>query len=164
MINDTATTATAITNARLAGPLSGGATPAPTSADLIGGEPESAASTASAAAGSCPDCAATPQLPPEPRLDLPAPEVADVVATAALIADRTRAGILRMLADGPHCVCELAAALGERQNNVSMHLARLREAGLVRAVRHSGDARWMFYERDDERCAAAAAAVAELLR
>jgi ArsR family transcriptional regulator len=104
------------------------------------------------------------QLPPEPRLDLPAPEVGDAVATAALLADRTRAGIVRMLADGPHCVCELAAALGERQNNVSMHLARLREAGLVRAVRHSGDARWMFYERDDERCAAAIAALAELLR
>ena len=104
------------------------------------------------------------QLPPEPRLDLPAPEVGDAVATAALFADRTRAGIVRMLADGPHCVCELAAALGERQNNVSMHLARLREAGLVRAVRHSADARWMFYERDDERCAAAIAALAELLR
>ena len=113
---------------------------------------------------SCPDCADASQPPPEPRLDLPAPEVADVVATAALIADRTRAGILRMLADGPHCVCELAAALGERQNNVSMHLARLRDAGLVRAVRHSGDARWMFYERDNERCAAAAEAVERLLR
>jgi DNA-binding transcriptional ArsR family regulator len=58
----------------------------------------------------------------------------------------------------------MAAALGERQNNVSMHLARLREAGLVRAVRHSGDARWMFYERDEERCAGAVAALAEVLR
>jgi ArsR family transcriptional regulator len=103
-------------------------------------------------------------LPPEPRLDLPAPDVGAPVAIAALVADRTRAGILRMLADGPHCVCELASALGERQNNVSMHLARLREAGLVRAVRHSGDARWMFYERDDERCAAAVATLEELLR
>ena len=113
----------------------------------------------------CPDCATTEtQLPPEPRLDLLAPEVGDAVATAALLADRTRAGIVRMLADGPYCVCELAAALRERQNNVSMHLARLREAGLVRAVRHSRDARWMFYERDDERCAAAAAALTDLLR
>jgi len=90
--------------------------------------------------------------------------VADAVATAALLADRTRAGIVRMLADGPLCVCELAAALGEKQNNVSMHLARLREAGLVRAVRHSGDARWMFYERDNECCAAAAASLTDLLR
>ena len=126
---------------------------------------EAPAATNGPAAGTCRECApAEPQLPPEPRLDLPAPEVGDAVATAALLADRTRAGIVRMLADGPHCVCELAAALGERQNNVSMHLARLREAGLVRAVRHSGDARWMFYERDDERCAAAVAALTDLLR
>jgi len=124
--------------------------------------PVSAAVPASAPAGE--SCCAPAQLPPEPRLNLPAPEVGAPVSTAALLADRTRAGILRMLAGGPHCVCELAAALGERQNNVSMHLARLREAGLVRAVRHSGDARWMFYERDDERCAAAAASLAELLR
>ena len=103
-------------------------------------------------------------LPPEPRLDMPAPEVGDAVAMAALLADRTRSGILRLLAAGPCCVCEMAAALGERQNNLSMHLARLREAGLVRAVRHSGDARWMFYERDEERCAAAVAALTEVLR
>jgi ArsR family transcriptional regulator len=103
-------------------------------------------------------------LPPEPRLNLPAPPVGDAVATAALLADRSRAGILRMLAGGPHCVCEMAAALGEKQNNVSMHLARLREAGLVRAVRHSGDARWIFYERDEEACSAAAAELTKLLR
>jgi ArsR family transcriptional regulator len=124
-----------------------------------------ALAAAAAAGASCIECSpAEPQLPPEPRLDLPAPSVGDAVATAALLADRTRAGIVRMLADGPHCVCELAAALGEKQNNVSMHLARLREAGLVRAVRHSGDARWMFYERDDDRCAEALASLTELLR
>lgn len=123
------------------------------------------AETATGTAPCCDGAGPAPtQLPPEPRLDLPAPEVADAVATAALLADRTRAGIVRMLADGPLCVCELAAALGEKQNNVSMHLARLREAGLVRAVRHSGDARWMFYERDNERCAAAAASLTDLLR
>ncbi len=103
-------------------------------------------------------------MPPEPRLDLPAPDVDAGVAAAALLADRTRAGIMRMLGAGPMCVCEMAASLGERQNNVSMHLARLRDAGLVRAVRHSGDARWMFYERDEERCAAASAALTELIR
>jgi len=107
---------------------------------------------------------ASAPLPPEPRLNLPAPDVAGAVAAAGLLADRTRAGILRMLATGPYCVCQIAAALGERQNNVSMHLARLREAGLVRAVPHSADARWMFYERDPERCAAVAATIAELLR
>jgi ArsR family transcriptional regulator len=103
-------------------------------------------------------------LPPEPRLDLPAPDVATAAALAALLGDRNRAGILRMLADGPKCVCEMAAALGEKQNNVSMHLARLRDAGLVRAVRHPDDARLMFYERDPERCAQAVAVIGDLLR
>ncbi len=101
---------------------------------------------------------------PDPRLDLPAPDVAEPVTVAALVADRTRATILRMLADGPHCVCELAAATGERQNNVSMHLARLRDAGLVRTVPHGGDARRLYYERDDVACAKAYATLAELLR
>ncbi len=101
---------------------------------------------------------------PTPRLDLPAPDVTAPVGLAALIADPTRAGILAMLRSGPHCVCEMAAALGERQNNVSMHLARLRDAGLVRASRHDADARWVYYERDEEACAAAATALDGLLR
>jgi ArsR family transcriptional regulator len=103
-------------------------------------------------------------LPPEPRLGLPAPNVEPGAAAAALLGDRNRAAIMRLLAGGPMCVCELASALDLRQNNVSMHLARLREAGLVRAVRHPGDARWMFYERDENRCEEAAAAIADLLR
>ena len=100
---------------------------------------------------------------PELRLDLAAPQVDQPVEVAALIADETRAGILALLRDGPHCVCEMAAALGERQNNVSNHLARLREAGLVRASRHKVDARWVYYERDEAACARAAALLAELL-
>jgi len=101
---------------------------------------------------------------PELRLDLPTPDVEEVTAAAAMIGDRTRAGILRLLADGPHCVCEMAGALGERQNNVSNHLARLREAGLVRASRHRVDARWVYYERDEEACQAAARLLDGLLR
>jgi DNA-binding transcriptional ArsR family regulator len=100
----------------------------------------------------------------QPRLDLAAPDVTDAVAAAALLADRTRASILRMLGDGPHCVCEMAAALGERENNVSNHLARLRDAGLVRAIRHEANARFLYYERDDEAIARARAAVVEVLR
>ena len=99
----------------------------------------------------------------EPRLDLPAPDVADATAAAAILADWTRAAILRMLADGPHCVCEMAAALGERQNNVSNHLARLRDAGLVRPSRLGADSRRVYYERDEEAVARAAAALREVL-
>lgn len=105
-----------------------------------------------------------PVVAGEPRMDLAAPDVADATAAAALLADRTRAAILRMLADGPHCVCEMAAALAERDNNVSNHLARLREAGLVRAVRHESNARFLYYERDEAAIAAARTALAEVLR
>ena len=87
---------------------------------------------------------------PEPRLDLPAPDVDSVVLAAAVLADPTRAAILRLLRDGRHCVCELAAATGQRENNLSNHLARLREAGLVRASRHEANARFQYYERDEE--------------
>jgi ArsR family transcriptional regulator len=100
---------------------------------------------------------------PEPRFHLTSPDVGDAVLAAALIGDRTRAGILRILAGGPHCVCEMAAALGERQNNVSNHLARLRDAGLVRASRHKVDARWVYYERDEDACAAALGSLDALL-
>ncbi|MFI5261785.1 MAG: ArsR/SmtB family transcription factor [Candidatus Limnocylindrales bacterium] len=101
---------------------------------------------------------------PELRLDLARPDVDAAVAAAALVGDQARAAILVLLRDGPHCVCEMAAALGERQNNVSMHLARLREAGLVRASRHNADSRRFYYERDDEACRRASAAISAVLR
>jgi DNA-binding transcriptional ArsR family regulator len=100
---------------------------------------------------------------PTPRPGLVAPRVADEVHAASLLADRTRAGILALLKSGPHCVCEMAAATGERENNVSNHLARLRAAGLVRASRHGADARWVYYERDEEACAASLARLRRLL-
>lgn len=105
-----------------------------------------------------------PVVAGEPRMDLEAPDVSDAAAAAALLADRTRAAILRMLADGPHCVCEFAAALRERDNNVSNHLARLRDAGLVHSVRHETNARFQYYVRDEAAIAAALAALAEVLR
>ena len=99
----------------------------------------------------------------EPRLDLEPPDVSRATDVARLLADPTRAAILAMVADGPLCVCEMAAATGERENNVSNHLAKLRAAGLVRATRHSADARFQYYERDAEACAVALARIAELL-
>jgi ArsR family transcriptional regulator len=100
---------------------------------------------------------------PYPRLGLPAPDTTAAVAVAALVAEPVRAGILAILRDGPHCVCEIAAALDVRQNNLSNHLAKLREAGLVRASRHKVDARWVYYERDEEAVAAAMEAFGQVL-
>jgi ArsR family transcriptional regulator len=91
------------------------------------------------------------------------PETEAAVGVAALVAEPVRAGILAILRDGPHCVCEMAAALDVKQNNLSNHLARLREAGLVRASRHEIDARWKYYERDEVAIAAAAEALARIL-
>ncbi len=102
-------------------------------------------------------------LLPTPRLELSTPEVGAPVAIAGLLADRTRAGILHLLRDGPHCVCEMAAALNERQNNVSNHLAQLREAGLVRATRHHADARWVYYERNEAACSSSLTVLRGLL-
>jgi ArsR family transcriptional regulator, arsenate/arsenite/antimonite-responsive transcriptional repressor len=101
---------------------------------------------------------------PELRLDIAAPDVAAAAAAAALLGDAVRAGILALLGSGPHCVCEMAAALDERQNNVSNHLARLRRAGLVRASRHVVDARWVYYERNERACATALERLERLLR
>ena len=106
----------------------------------------------------------TVMQPPRPRRNLAAPDVADAVGIAQLLGDRCRATILAMLADGPHCVCEFATALGARENNVSNHLARLRDAGLVRATRHEANGRLLIYERDEAAVAAARAALFTLLR
>ncbi len=100
---------------------------------------------------------------PEPRRDLRRPDVTEAAHLGALVGDPVRAGILAILRDGPHCVCEMAAALGVRQNNLSNHLAKLREAGLVRTSRHQVDARWVYYERNDDAIAIAAKALARVL-
>ncbi len=97
------------------------------------------------------------------RMDLEAPDVTHATAMAALVADPTRAAVLAMLRDGPHCVCEMSAALGERQNNLSMHLARLRDAGLIRRTLLEADARRVYYERDEAACEAALNSVGDLL-
>jgi DNA-binding transcriptional ArsR family regulator len=57
----------------------------------------------------------------------------------------------------------MAAALGERENNVSNHLAKLRDAGLVRASRHQANGRFLYYERDDAATTRALTALTDVL-
>ena len=101
---------------------------------------------------------------PDLRLDYAPPDVAAPLAAASLLADETRARILVLLKAGPRCVCEMAAALGARENAVSNHLARLRDSGLVRAVRGSTDSRRIYYERDEQACLAALLPIGDVLR
>ena len=77
--------------------------------------------------------------------------------------ERIAAALDRPVLSGPSRKSFLNAAIGERENNVSNHLARLRAASLVRPIRHQGDARWVYYERDETACALAATSLSRLL-
>lgn len=74
----------------------------------------------------------------------------------AALADSTRLAILRRLADGPSCVCDLLPDVVVPANLLSYHLKVLREAGLVTCTRRG---RWMDYELDRDRLASLRAAI-----
>ena len=58
------------------------------------------------------------------------------------MAEATRLRIVRLLASGEHCVCELQEELGASQSRLSFHLRKLKEAGVVSDRR---DGRWVYY-------------------
>ncbi|MDQ1288982.1 MAG: ArsR family transcriptional regulator, arsenate/arsenite/antimonite-responsive transcriptional [Actinomycetota bacterium] len=63
-------------------------------------------------------------------------------ALLGVVADPSRLTILRILAEGPRCVCEVQAGLAIPANLLSYHLKVLREAGLIVGVRRG---RWIDY-------------------
>src|SRR5215471_19279422 len=66
----------------------------------------------------------------------PLPYDADIASAAALIADSTRAAILRaLLPDRPLAAGELARLAGVSAATASFHLAKLLEGGLITVVR-----------------------------
>jgi ArsR family transcriptional regulator, arsenate/arsenite/antimonite-responsive transcriptional repressor len=60
----------------------------------------------------------------------------------AALGDPTRLQILRELAAGTRCVCDLRAEVAVAPNLLSYHLKVLRDAGLVTATRRG---RWIDY-------------------
>lgn len=52
-----------------------------------------------------------------------------------LISDETRLRIMVLLYHGEFCVCQLSGITGVSQPNMSKHLGRLRDAGLVKDER-----------------------------
>jgi ArsR family transcriptional regulator len=58
------------------------------------------------------------------------------------LSDSTRLRLLNLLACGETCVCELTDTLRVVQPKVSRHLAHLKRAGLVEAIRNG---KWMHY-------------------
>jgi len=78
---------------------------------------------------------------------LPEEELERLTQLFRLLGDRTRARLLYALLEaGELCVCDLAAATGTPETNVSHALRLLRTAGIVRARR---DGRMMHYSLDD---------------
>ena len=66
-----------------------------------------------------------------------------ILPVLTALAEPTRLGALRILADGgEHCVCELMVRLEATQSRMSRHMSVLRNAGLVVDRR---DAQWVRY-------------------
>lgn len=63
------------------------------------------------------------------------------------LSDETRLEIIRCLAGGERCVCELTGDLEAAQSRLSFHLRTLKDAGLV-TVRREG--RWVYYTLNRE--------------
>ncbi len=63
------------------------------------------------------------------------------------LADPSRFSVLDVLRHGPRCVSDLIEATGLAQSNLSMHLACLRDCGLVRAQRNG---KFVYYELADK--------------
>lgn len=59
------------------------------------------------------------------------------------LCDLTRLRLLRVLANGPVCVCHFQEVLNEPQVKISKHLAYLRERGLVDCERRGN---WAIYK------------------
>lgn len=58
------------------------------------------------------------------------------------VAEETRFEIVRRLAAGERCVCELQDDLGAAQSRLSFHLKKLKDAGVLSDRR---DGRWVYY-------------------
>lgn len=69
------------------------------------------------------------------------------LAVIKSLADETRLRVVGLLEHaGSLCACEIETLLGLNQSNASRHLARLREAGVVNAVR---EGHWVHYSYAD---------------
>ena len=78
---------------------------------------------------------------------LPESELEGLTQLFKLLGDATRARLLYALLEaGELCVCDISAATGTPETNVSHALRLLRTAGIVKARR---DGRMMFYSLDD---------------
>ncbi|WP_198954496.1 helix-turn-helix transcriptional regulator [Kineosporia sp. R_H_3] len=78
------------------------------------------------------------------------------VALLATVADPVRWRVLRLLASGQACVCEIQEQVPVASNLLSYHLRVLREAGLITSSKRG---RWVDYRLAPDAGAALAAAL-----
>jgi ArsR family transcriptional regulator, arsenate/arsenite/antimonite-responsive transcriptional repressor len=70
----------------------------------------------------------------------------DIVNIYKALSDETRLRIIKLLAHGELCVCDIVASLDIIQPKISFHLGVLKEAGLVKDRRVG---KWIHYRLDD---------------
>jgi ArsR family transcriptional regulator len=84
-----------------------------------------------------------------PARRLPAERVNELTGVLKALADPTRVEMVAILKEAgvPMCICDLDAAFDLSQPTLSHHMAKLKDAGLVEAVKQGI---WVFYRlRDD---------------
>ena len=69
-------------------------------------------------------------------------ETAVLLARFQAIAEETRFEVVRLLASGEKCVCDLQNELDAAQSRLSFHLKKLKDAGVITDRR---DGRWVYY-------------------
>lgn len=72
----------------------------------------------------------------------------DLALVFRALSDPTRFRVFQVLRGGTYCNCEISERLSLPTNLVSHHVKVLRQAGLVKAQRRPGDARWILYSLD----------------
>lgn len=79
-----------------------------------------------------------------PMRSNPPASVADAVLVQRFqaVAEETRLAIVRLLAGGERCVCDLQVELGAAQSRLSFHLKKLKDAGILEDRR---EGRWVYY-------------------
>ena len=71
----------------------------------------------------------------------------DLIMIFKALSDETRLRIIKLLAQGELCVCDITAALDLVQPKVSFHLSALKEAGLIRDRKQG---KWIHYSLNDK--------------
>ncbi|MGG2196469.1 ArsR/SmtB family transcription factor [Paenibacillus validus] len=73
--------------------------------------------------------------------------VEELSETFKLLSDKTRMTILAMLKEREMCVCDIVEILETTQPNVSQHLKKLKNGGLINETRRR---QWIYYSLNVE--------------